>query len=69
MPNATLVYSSRLHPRNHITVYYASSTNWNATKLIDAIIAASKQRKNRVVPKDNTFVFMGKVVRKKNVGQ
>jgi len=35
--------------------------------LIDAIIAASKQR--RVVPKNNTFVFMGKVVRKKNVGQ
>jgi hypothetical protein len=50
-------------------VYYANSTNWNATKLIDAIIAASKQRKNRVVPKDNTFVFMGKIVRKKNVGQ
>jgi hypothetical protein len=48
-------------------VYYANSTNWNATKLIDAIIAASKQR--RVVPKDNTFVFMGRVVRKKNVGQ
>jgi hypothetical protein len=69
MPNATLVYSSRLHSRNHITVYYANNTNWNATKLIDAIIAASKQRKNRVVPKDNTFVFMNRAVRKKNVGQ
>jgi hypothetical protein len=52
MANYTLVYSSRMHSREHIQVY---TPNDNCRKLMEAIFAPS--REERIVISNNRYYY------------